>query len=617
MVAKSLILRLRRYFFSRSPWLTGAAVALLSVGMLQIGIWEPLERVGYNVLFKIRGTGILPHPNWDGRIVVIAIDEKSLGKYGQFPWQRDRYVPLLKVLEKSNTAGIGFDIKFVDRSSKDALFADAIAQNGKVVLARAWDDEGKPLIPVPELSEAASNQGHISRQVDADGITRKASIWINGPKDSIAGLGMAMIEVYNLNNPKNTVSLPQSIKNQTLQNVWLNWPGKVKFSSTDLQQTSPVTYSFIDVAEGRIDSKNFAGKFVLIGFTATALADPLRTPYNIEPPTSGVYFHAAVIDNLLNERLLERFPKNAEIWLLLLLGIGTSWLLFKRDLRERIAIAIFLPVAWLVIAFLAFSLDQSWMPMASPIGTILLAAVGLQLREQYEKQQLMSLFAKHVAPETAELIWERKEEIIEDGKLQAQELTATVLFMDIRGFTTISEQLKPREILSWLNQYLDAMSDCIMDHGGVVDKYIGDAIMAVFGVPLARTEQEEIRQDALNAIAASLAMHKRLKHLNKRLKMQGKPQIQFGIGIHTGLLIAGSVGGSRRLNYSVVGDTVNVASRLESMNKELTADKPYKILLTDETFNYVSDLYIGEQVKTIQLRGRQQETMIYTILGTK
>ena len=617
MVAKSLILRLRRYFFSRSPWLTGAAAALLSVGMLQIGIWEPLERVYYNVLFKIRGTGVLPHPNWDGRIVVIAIDEKSLGKYGQFPWQRDRYVPLLKVLEKSNTAAIGFDIKFVDRSSNDALFADAIAQNGKVVLARAWDDKGNPLVPVPELSEAASNQGHISRQVDADGITRKAPIWINGAQDSIAGLGLAMIEVYNLNNPKNTISLPQPIKKQALQNVWLNWPRKVEFSSTDPQKTSPVTYSFVDVAEGRIDSKNFAGKFVLIGFTATGLADPLQTPYNIEPPTSGVYFHAAVIDNLLNERHLERFPKNAEIWLLILLGISTSWLLFKRDLRERIAIAIFLPVAWLVIAVLAFSLEQSWMPMASPIGTILLAAVGLQLREQYEKQQLMSLFAKHVAPETAELIWERKEEIIEDGKLQAQELTATVLFMDIRGFTTISEQLKPREILSWLNQYLDAMSDCIMDHGGVVDKYIGDAIMAVFGVPLARTKLEEIRQDALNAIAASLAMHKRLKHLNKRLKMQGKPQIQFGIGIHTGLLIAGSVGGSRRLNYSVVGDTVNVASRLESMNKELTADKPYKILLTDETFNYVSDRYIGEQVKTIQLRGRQQETMIYTILGTK
>ena len=154
-----------------------------------------------------------------------------------------------------------------------------------------------------------------------------------------------------------------------------------------------------------------------------------------------------------------------------------------------------------------------------------------------------------------------------------------------------------------------------MDHGGVVDKYMGDAIMAVFGVPLASTDQKEIRQDALNAIAASITMHKRLRQLNKRLKSQGKPVIEFGIGIHTGMLIAGSVGGTRRLNYSVVGDTVNVASRLESMNKELTADKPFKILLTDETFNYVSDRYRGEQVKTIQLRGRQQETMIYTILG--
>lgn len=617
MKDKSLILRLRRYFSDSSPWLTGAVAAVLSVGMWHLGIWEPLERIGYTALFRIRSTGVLPHPDWDRRIVAIAIDQKSLQEYGQFPWRRDRYVPFLQTLAKSNPAAIGLDIKFVDPGAGDDRFAQAIDENGKVVLARAWDDKGNALVPVPELSEVATNQGHISRQVDVDGITRKAAIWINGSTDSIGGLGLAMIEVYNLNHPDNQISLPQPIKDRPFQNVWINWPGRVKSSSTDGSQTFPTTYSFVDVAEGRIDRSIFADKFVLVGFTATGLADPLRTPYNTEPPTSGVYFHAAVIDNLINNRLLQRMPVAAEIWLLILIGFATSWLLFKLNLNQRIALIIMLPISWILVTVFAFSFYELWMPIAAPIGTLLLAGIGLQLREQYEKQQLMKLFEMHVAPEMANLIWQRKGEIIEDGELQAHELIATVLFMDIRGFTSISEQLKPRQLLSWLNQYLDAMTDCIMDRGGVVDKYIGDAIMAVFGVPFPRTKPEEIKQDAMNAIAASFAMHDRLKQLNQSLKASGKPEIQFGIGIHTGLVIAGSVGGSRRINYSVLGDAVNIAARLEAMNKQLTADKPYKILLTSETFDRVSDGYHGEQVATIQLRGRQQETMIYTIVGEK
>lgn len=617
MLAKNFIGGLRRYFCNSSPWLTGAAATILSLGMWHLNIWLPLERVSYKLLFKVRETVVLPKQQWDKRIVVIAIDEKSVQKYGQFPWQRDRYVPLLNYLQKARPAAIGFDIKFVDRSDRDAEFASAIEQSGNVVLARAWDDEGNPLIPVPKLSEAASNQGHISRQVDGDGITRQVPIWINSAEFSLPSLGLAMIEVYNLNQTKKPISLPQPSKYEPLQNIWLNWPRKVVYLANNPQQSSPITYSFADVAEGRIPSNQFTDKFVLIGFTAIGLTDPLRTPYNTEPPTSGVYFHAAVIDNLLKKSWLQSLPDLQVFGLLILLPFGASCLFFGSDLKTRIVLIFILPIAWFAIATVVFVFYQWWIPIAAPIGTILIAAVGLQLREQYEKQQLMNLFAKHVSPETAALIWQRKEEIIEDGKLQAQELIATVLFMDIRGFTTISETLKPRELLNWLNEYLDAMTDCIMDNGGVVDKYIGDAIMAVFGVPFPNAKPEGIRQDALNAIAASLAMHKRLRQLNKRLKSQGKPVIEFGIGIHTGMLIAGSVGGTRRLNYSVVGDTVNVASRLESMNKELTADKPFKILLTDETFGYVSDRYRGEQVKTIQLRGRQQETMIYTILGKK
>ncbi|MDX2239421.1 MAG: adenylate/guanylate cyclase domain-containing protein, partial [Leptolyngbyaceae cyanobacterium bins.302] len=195
------------------------------------------------------------------------------------------------------------------------------------------------------------------------------------------------------------------------------------------------------------------------------------------------------------------------------------------------------------------------------------------------------------------------------------ELVATVLFMDIRGFTTISEKLQPGELLLWVNRYLETMTDCIMDHGGVVDKYIGDAIMAVFGVPFPRTTTAEMQQDALNAIAASLEMHDRLQQLNQESAAAGKPLIRFGIGVHTGLVVAGSVGGHRRLNYSVLGDTVNIAARLEALNKEIQANNPYDLLVTGETLSCLRHEYHSHLVGTYPLRGRENATLVFSILG--
>lgn len=460
------------------------------------------------------------------------------------------------------------------------------------------------LEPVPVLDEAAKSVGHIYHQRDTDGISRRATVFI----ESMPLLGLATLQLKH--GSIATTRFPElslARGGQAEQNAWINWPGKTEAVNT---------YSFVDVAEGRIDAKALEGKLVLVGFTATGL-DPLSTPLNQSPPTAAVYLHAALMDNVLNDRLLRRLPVLAIILLLLVIGPVTSWLLFKCGPWGRIALILVLPLAWFALALVAFSIGHWWMPIAAPIGTILLAGSGVQLREQYEKQQLMSLFSKYVAPETAKMIWKRKAEIFENGKLEPQELTATVLFMDIRGFTTISENLRPRELLGWLNLYLDTMSRCIMNHDGVIDKYIGDAIMAVFGIPFAQTEYEAQQRDALNCIAASISMHEQLRQLNQRLQLEGKPLIEFGIGIHTGTVVAGSLGGNYRLNYSVVGDTVNVAARLEAMNKEVKSERPYNILVSDSTFAYVRDRYVGQDVGTIQLRGKKTATRVYSIAGEK
>ncbi len=567
----------------------------MSVAMLQVGIWKPLEYLGYKTLFQIRESGILPNPGWDQRIAVIAIEPHSLQEYGQFPWPRNRYAELLESLKQSPPTAVGFDILFLDPSPKDEILAAAIAANGKVVLPRTPKEE-----PVASLKAVAAGVGHISQEADSDGITRESKIFLNG----IPNFGLAMTHRYNAANPQDPVLLPKS-KNKQEKKVWVNWPGKTE---------NLPTYAFVDVVEGRIPADALTNKLVLVGIVATGF-DPISSPLN--KTTGGVYLYAALVDNLLNQRLLQRLPVLVEI--LLLLGIGplTALVLGQRGVKERMAIALGLPIIWIAAAALLFGFFFWWVPIAAPIGTLILSGTALQLREQYEKQQLMRLFEKHVAPETAQLIWERKAEIFEQGELEPQELTATVLFMDIRSFTSISEKMPPRDLLTWLNNYLEAMTNCIMDHGGVVDKYIGDAIMAVFGVPFCHTEYRQIQQDALNAVAACIAMHERLHQLNQQLRIERKPLIKFGIGLHTGQLVAGSVGGSRRLNYSVIGDAVNVAARLEAMNKEIVSDSPFNLLVTGRTFAYVRDRYEGQKVGSIQLRGKKEQTVVYAILGEK
>ncbi|WP_333135408.1 adenylate/guanylate cyclase domain-containing protein [Microcoleus sp. Pol11C2] len=567
----------------------------MSVAMLQLGMWKPLEYLGYKTLFQIRESGILPNPGWDQRIVVIAIERHSLQEYGKFPWPRNRYAQLLEALKKSPPTAVGFDILFLDPSPKDDILAVAIAANGKVVLPRTLKEE-----PVASLKAAAAGVGHISQEADSDGISRESKIFLNG----IPNFGLAMTHRYNAANPQDPVLLPQS-KNKQEKKVWVNWPGKTE---------NLPTYAFVDVVEGRIPADALTNKLVLVGIVATGL-DPISSPLN--KTTAGVYLYAALVDNLLNQRLLQRLPVLLEIFLLLGIGPLTALVLGNRGVKERMAIALGLPIIWIGAAALLFGFFFWWVPIAAPIGTLVLSSTALQLREQYEKQQLMRLFEKHVAPETAQLIWERKAEIFEQGELEPQELTATVLFMDIRSFTSISEKMPPRDLLTWLNNYLEAMTNCIMDHGGVVDKYIGDAIMAVFGVPFCHTEYREIQQDALNAVAACIAMHERLHQLNQQLRSERKPLIKFGIGLHTGQLVAGSVGGSRRLNYSVIGDAVNVAARLEAMNKEIVSDSPFNLLVTARTFAYVRDRYEGQKVGAIQLRGKKELTVVYAILGEK
>jgi adenylate cyclase len=263
-----------------------------------------------------------------------------------------------------------------------------------------------------------------------------------------------------------------------------------------------------------------------------------------------------------------------------------------------------------------------WVPILPPAitwaTTLACVAAFLSYRERHDRQLLMHLFSRHVSQEVAQAIWRQRENFLDGGRPEPRRLVATVLFTDLIGFTHISEGQPPRKLMEWLNEYLDAMVEQVMAHGGVVNKYVGDAIMAIFGVPVPRTTEEQRRADALSAVRCAVAMDAALVALNQRWSDQHQLRLGMRIGIFTGEVIAGSVGSSQRLEYTVLGDTVNTASRLESFDKKLFEPNfvttATRILIGAPTQACLGDAFETEPVGEVHLSGKDELVRVYRVV---
>ncbi|MEB3356721.1 MAG: adenylate/guanylate cyclase domain-containing protein [Synechococcales bacterium] len=608
----------------RSGFKLGLATAVFAVGLWSVGVWRSLEWHGYNALFQTRHT-VFSTPGWDSRIAVVTIDDFTLEQYGQFPIARYYYTELLRQLEFSLPAAIGFDLLFLEPSPDDAEFAAALADSWNGVLAQGVDRQGQSLEIVPDLAEVTA-QGHALITPDGDGVLRQVKPYYG----ETPAFSLALLQTY-YNSLEASASpvlskTPWPLTQPSLNSehpVWINWPGPIATAAAPTC-ARPVPghlaiYSLPCVLEGRVPGDAFANKVVLVGVTATGV-DSLYTPFERSLPTGNVFLHAALVDNLLNQRLLRPVPGWLQGMGLVVLSFASVWLYRRSEGWGSGLIFMGGALGWFFLALVGLTFANLLLPVAAPIGTLLMGYMGVQLWHQWEKQQLMHLFEIYLSPQTANLVWSQKETILHHHTQPIQELVVTVLFIDIRGFTTISENLPPTQLIDWLNRYFTHMTECITAYGGTVDKYMGDAIMAVFSSADAANSPnslETIQQHALDAVAASLEMWQSLQRLNRQLRQEGKPTIEVGIGVHTGLATAGNIGSAERLNYSFVGDAVNVAARLEAMNKVITRRNPYRVLVTDATYGYVCDRYSGYNQGRLKLRGREQDVLVYSITGTR
>ncbi|KKL65970.1 hypothetical protein LCGC14_2149660, partial [marine sediment metagenome] len=582
---------------------------------------DSIEARTYDFRFKVVRGAIEPDP----RIGIIAMDEKSIGELGRFPWSREVYVPFLDNLRKAGTKAVLFDVFFpeVQDTGIDRAFADAVGRSGIVTLASVLDFAADPNVPdltisIPELTEAAKNTAHINFQPDEDGVNRYnillashydedtgeeyvfPSLGLMGAMEAL-GLTSEDLAPYedgtsiylgdmeipvNLDYPSGDVPMPIMLINYT------GPPGTYE------------TFSFSDIAAGRIPDEKLKGRVLFLGATALGIYDMRETSFN--PNTPGVELHAAVADNILQGNFMKR--GGTERLTDILLIVFPAFFVYFVSLRYRPIVA--LPTAIgvllgvLVFANIMFSAG-SWISMVYPMLAIgssyaLTAYLRFYLSDK-KARQMRSIFSSYVSHKVVDELVKHPEA----AKIGGDMKDVSLVFSDVKGYTSYSEKRAPEEVVKTLNEYLGAMSSVIIDSDGTLDKFLGDGIMAYWGAPLPQENHHE------QAVRCALDMIKRLGELQEKWISEGTEPFSIRVGLNSGKVIAGNIGAAgKKMEYTVIGDNVNLAARLEGTAKVYGVT----ILASQYTYEPVKEKFLFRELDYIRVVGKTQPIRVYEVL---
>jgi adenylate cyclase len=529
---------------------------------------------------------------------------------------------LAKAMTQANSVTAGYFFYFSGDDvghlkEKEIVFnADSI-KNGRYQLinlsSQDADDSNLIHAYAPEanirtLSEAAVNCGYVNKFPDSDGTMRWSPLVIKFRNNYYSSLAISMLQQY-LGWPMTTLNLAgYGVENVKVGNVTIptDESGRLLINYLGPANTFP-HYSVADILNGTVPAEKMRNKIVLVGATAKGIYDLRVTPFGSTYP--GVEIHATVIDNVLHNKFLKYSSVTRFIDLCTIIICGLLMGLIIPRLRAVYALiyAILIICAFIVANIIIFSFFNIWLNLIYPVLTMLLIYLGITvyryMTEEREKKKIRGAFQYYL---TASVI----NEMLKDPsklKLGGDKKNLSVLFSDIRGFTTISEKLSPEELVRLLNEYLTAMTNIVFKYGGLLDKYVGDMVMAVFGAPLDQSDH------AKRACLTALDMMSKLRLLQKKWQDEGRPVINIGIGINSGDMVVGNMGSEMRFDYTVMGDMVNLGSRLEGTNKEYGSN----IIISEFTYAAVKDDMCCRELDWVRVKGKKQPVRIYELLAEK
>jgi adenylate cyclase len=639
---------------------------LLALVPLRIADPPPIEELRLRTfdLFQV----LHPREQTVRPVVIADIDEASLKEVGQWPWPRTVVADLTTRLHDLGAVAVGFDIVFAEPDrmspavaagsfrgldaetreklaalpSNDTVFADAIKKAGNVIVGQAGAPDPAPradaemtlrtgfairgpdprpfLVTFPGLlrnvlpiEQAAAGRGLFSIKPEHDGIVRRVPVVMQAQDELVPSLTMEMLRVVSRAGAILVRTDQTGVRAVAVPGLEVPTDGHGQFW-VHFNKIDPARYvSAADVLHGRVPADRIRGRLVLIGTSAVGLLDIKTTP--VEPAMPGVEVHAQILENVLTKSALTQpgYAIGAEIVAAVVLGLAI--IIAAPMLPAAVVVALgaimiagLVGMSWYFFAVHHFLIDFTY-PLISCWLIYLVLTFVNYFREQQLRQQIRHAFGFYVSPALVEQLARSPEKLVLGG----EERRMTILFSDVRGFTTISEHYKddPQGLTHLMNRFLTPLTDAILERKGTIDKYIGDAIMAFWNAPIDDAEHEA------GACDAALEMLARAEALNVELKREAETSggvympLRIGIGLNSGPCVVGNMGSDFKFNYSVLGDTVNLASRLESRTK----DYRLSLVIGSRTAEKARAKFATMEIDLIQVKGKKQPELVFTVLG--
>jgi adenylate cyclase len=656
---------LRRWFKRRFGYARLLCVGLL-IGLAALRVADPAAIEEFRVRTFDTFQVLEPRVKIARPVRIVNIDEKSLAKFGQWPWPRTLVADLVTNLTGLGAAAIAFDIMFAEPDrlnpaaaaetlrdldeatraklralpSNDDVLARALRQSPVVLgetglpyvvaeldkelpvtgLAMLGEDPQRFMLKfpgllrsTPVLEAAASGRGLLTINTERDGIVRRVPVIMQAQGVTMPSLSFEMLRVATGSDTIFIKSTDAGIASVAVKGIAVptdhNGQLWVHFAPYD-----PSIYvSARDVLEGKVDADTVAGRLVLIGTSAAGLLDVKTTP--ISPVMPGVEIHAQILEAALTGGLLSQplWGPLAEFLSAVILGLAVIWFAPKFGPKSLVALGAFFATLLVGTSWYYYSqhrlLIDSTYPLLSTTAIYLTLIFSSFAREQAQRRQIRSAFGQYLSPALVEQLALAPERLVLGG----EEREMTIMFSDMRGFTAISETYKsdPQGLTGLMNRFLTPLTNAILDRKGTIDKYMGDAIMAFWNAPLDDKEHQ------INACEAALDMLEQVDALNEEREAEAQEgghayiPLNIGVGLNTGTCVVGNMGSDLRFDYSVFGDSVNLASRLEGQSKEYG----FPIIVGSNTALAAKDRFAILELDFIMVKGKTEPEVIYAIAG--
>jgi len=649
-----------QHFQSRSiAALSIAATVFAAVMALRLtGLLESPEIWAYDQFLRLRAPRRAPEAS---PIVLIEITEDDIRSYGH-PLCDETLGQIVSRVMAAGPRAMGIDL-YRDapipqpcglREAGAPLpphylqLGDTITASDLVVMVMKFPDPESGGTPPPTFLEGTNQIGFSDMPIDIDqgGAVRRGLLFVSDGDATYVSFALQM--ALRFLRPEGLALGPAPddpdwvrIGSTTIPPFETNDGGYVREDADGYQflldyrdgpGAFPI-YKLGDVASGAVGAEALRDRVVILGSTATSVKDHFNTPFSgggkLMP---GIEIHGHAVSQLIRFARGEAAPiaspseAGETLWILVWAGLGTALGLWNRNPWAS-SLAVLAGLAALFAGSYQLFVSGWWLPVIAPalagMGATGLASAYVGVTERAQRKQVTDLFSRFLRPAVADEIWRQRAAFMSgegDGMPRAQRVTLTTLFSDLKGFTGASERMGPEALTAWINDYLNAMAELVEQHAGVVDDYAGDGIKANFGFPVPSTTEAGVAGDAVNAVRCALAMGDEMKRLNVRWQEQGLDQGRMRIGIFTGPATLGTIGGTRSLKYTTLGDSINVAARLETFDKQSFAAEGAasvsRVLIGEETYHHLDGAFRTADLGEHALSGKSEKTRIYRVLGS-